>query len=159
MNAILSNLRDPSWWFTAIFVTILAGVASGFLKEKIEKLISSLSSCYKSWASARAEAREHVVRVLAENPQFLTLAYINVVAGLLIHVLAVIMYLVTTLFFDAAPHGAVAGDAGRFMIWKILMPLLGAAATYVGFRATARLSLVIRALKLYREYNGFPKVP
>jgi len=158
MNAILSNLRDPSWWFTAIFVTILAGVASGFLKEKIEKLISSLSSRYKSWASARAEARENVVRMLAENPQFLTLTYINVVAGLLIHVLAVIMYLVTTLFFDAAPHDAVAGDARRFMIW-ILMPLLGAAATYVGFRATARLSLVIRALKLYREKNGFPNVP
>ena len=159
MDAILSNLRDPSWWFTAIFVTIIAGVASGFLKEKIENLISSLSSRYKSWASARAEARENVVRVLAENPQFLTLAYINVVVGLLIHVMAVIMYLVTTLFFDAAPHDAVAGDARRFMIWKILMPLLGAAATYVGFRATARLSLVIRALKLYREKNGFPKVP
>lgn len=159
MDAILSNLRDPSWWFTAIFVTIIAGVASGFLKEKIESLTSSLSSRYKSWASARAEARENVVRVLAENPQFLTLAYINVVVGLLIHVMAVIMYLVTTLFFDAAPHDAVAGDARRFMIWKILMPLLGAAATYVGFRATARLSLVVRALKLYREKNGFPKVP
>jgi spore maturation protein SpmA len=159
MNAILSNLRDPSWWFTALFVTIIAGVASGFLKEKIEKLISSLSSRYKAWASARAEARENAVRVLAENPQFLTLTYINVVAGLLIHVLAVIMYLVTTLFFDAAPHDAVAGDARRFMIWKILMPLLGAAATYFGFRATARLSLVIRALKLYREKNGFPNVP
>jgi hypothetical protein len=71
MNAILSNLRDPSWWFTAIFVTIIAGVASGFLKEKIEKLISSLSSRYKSWTSARAEARENVVRVLAENAPFL----------------------------------------------------------------------------------------
>lgn len=158
MNTILSNLRDPSWWFTAIFVTIIAGVASGFLKEKIEKLISSLSSHYKSWASARAEARENIVRALAENAQFLTLAYISVVAGLLVHVLAVIMYLVTTLFFDAAPHEAVSGDT-RFMIWKILMPLLGAAATYVGFRATARLSLVIRALKLYREKNGFPNVP
>jgi spore maturation protein SpmA len=158
MNTILSNLRDPSWWFTAIFVTIIAGVASGFLKEKIEKLISCISSHYKSWASARVEARENIVRALAENAQFLTLAYISVVAGLLVHVLAVIMYLVTTLFFDAAPHEAVSGDT-RFMIWKILMPLLGAAATYVGFRATARLSLVIRALKLYREKNGFPNVP
>ena len=159
MNAIVSNLRDPSWWFTAIFVTIIAGVASGFLKEKIERLISSLSSRYKSWASAGAEARENVVRVLAENPQFLALAYIGVVAGLLIHVLAVIMYFVTILFFDAAPHDAVSGDARRFVIWTILMPLLGAAATYVGFRATARLSLVIRALRLYREKNGFPNVP
>jgi len=156
MNAILSNLRDPSWWFTALFVTIIAGVASGFLKEKIEKLFSSLSSRYESWASARAEVRENVVRVLAENPQFLALAYISVVAGLLIHVLAVIMYLFTTLFFDAASHEAVSGDAGRFMIWEILMPLLGVAATYVGFRATARLSLVIRALKLYREKKWLP---
>lgn len=159
MDAILSNLSDPSWWFTAIFVTIIAGVAAGFLKEKIETLISSLSSCYKSWASARAEARATVVRVLAENPQFLALAYISVVAGLLIHVMAVILYLVTILFFDAAPHDALAGEARRFMIWKALTPLLGAVATYVGFRATARLSLVIRALKLYRENNGFPNVP
>lgn len=158
MDAILSNLSDPSWWFTAIFVTIIAGVTSGFLKEKIEDLISSLSSRYKSCAAARAEARENVVRVLAENPQFLALAYANVVAGLLIHVMAVIMYLVTTWFFDAAPHDAVAGDARRFMIWRILMPVLGAAAAYVGFRATARLSLVVRALKLYRERNGFPKL-
>src|SRR6185295_3658503 len=107
MNNILTNLHDPSWWFTAIFITIIAGVVSGFLKEKIEKLISSLSSRYKSWASATAEARENVVRVLADNPQFLALAYIGVVAGLLIHVLAVIMYLVATLFLDAAPHAAV----------------------------------------------------
>jgi len=159
MNNILTNLHDPSWWFTAIFITIIAGVASGFLKEKIEKLISSLSSRYKSWASATAEARENVVRVLADNPQFLALAYIGVVAGLLIHVLAVIMYLVATLFLDAAPHAAVSGDAHRFIIWKVLMPILGAAAAYVGFRATARLALVVRALKLYREKNGFPKMP
>ena len=159
MNAILSNLHDPSWWFTAIFVTIIAGVASGFVKETLEKLISSSSSRYKSWNSARAEARENVVRALAENPQFLALGYMSVVAGLLIHVLAVIMYLVATLFLGAAPHDSVAGDARPFMIWKILMPLLGAAATYVGFRATARLSLVMRALRLYREKNGFPNVP
>jgi hypothetical protein len=159
MNNILTNLHDPSWWFTAIFITIIAGVVSGFLKEKIEKLISSLSSRYKSWASATAEARENVVRVLADNPQFLALAYIGVVAGLLIHVLAVISYLVATLFLDAAPLGAVSGDVHRSIIWKILMPLLGAAATYVGFRATARLALVVRALKLYREKNGFPNVP
>jgi hypothetical protein len=150
MNAILSNLQDPSWWFTAIFVTIVAGVASGFLKEKLEKLVSSSSSRYKSWTSARAQARENVIRVLADNPQFLGLAYIGVVAGLLMHVLAVIMYLLTTLLFDAAPRGA---------IWKILVPLLGAAAAYVGFRATARLSLVMTALRLYRKRNGFPDVP
>ena len=159
MDPILSNLRDPSWWFTAIFVTIIAGVASGFLKEKIENLISCLSSRYKSCASARAEARENVVRVLAENPQFLTLAYVNVAVGLLIHVLAVIMYLVTAWFLGASPHDAIAEDARRFMLWKILAPLLGAAATYVGFRATARLSLVMRALRLFREKNGLPNVP
>ena len=150
MNAIVSNLHDPSWWFTAIFVTIVAGVASGFVKEKLEKLISSSSSRYKSWTSARAQARENVVRVLAENPQFLALAYIGVVAGLLTHVLAVIMYLLTTLLFDAAPRGP---------IWKILVPLLGATAAYVGFRATARFSLVMTALRLYRKRNGFPDVP
>ena len=150
MNAILHNLQDPSWWFTAIFVTIMAGVASGFLKEKIEKLISSSSSRYKFWAAARAQRRENVVRVLAENPQFLALAYIGVVAGLLMHVLAVIMYLLTTLFFNAA---------ARDVLWAILALVLGATAAYVGFRATARLSLVVRALKLYRERNGFPKVP
>jgi hypothetical protein len=159
MEPIISNLRDPSWWFTAIFVTIIAGVASGFLKEKIENLISFLSSRYKSSASARAEARGNVVRMLAENPQFLTLAYVNVAVGLLMHVLAVIMYLVTAWFLEAPPHDALSGDAGRFILWKILMPLLGAAATYVGFRATARLYLVIRALKLYREKNGFPSEP
>ena len=160
MESILSNLHDPSWWFTAIFVTIIAGVASGFLKEKVEKLISCLSSRYKSWALSKAEARENFVRVLAENPQFLTLVYIGVVAGLLIHVLAVIMYLVAILFFDAAPapHDGVSGNASRFMLWMILIPLLGAVATYVGFRATARLSLVNRALKLYRGKNGLPNV-
>jgi spore maturation protein SpmA len=158
MDAILNNLHDPSWWFTAIFVTIIAGVAAGFLKEKTENLISALSSRYKHWTSARAETRANVVRVLAGNPQFLALAYINVVVGLLIHVVAVILYLVTILFFDASPHDAVAGGARGFMIWKVLMPFLGAVATYVGFRATARLSLVNRALKLYRENNGFPKV-
>jgi|KBSMisStaDraftv2_1062788.scaffolds.fasta_scaffold39592_4 spore maturation protein SpmA len=159
MDAILNNLRDPSWWFTAIFVTIIVGVAAGFLKEKTESVISSLSSRYKYWASSRAEARATVVRLLAGNPQFLLLTYISVVVGLLIHVVAVILYLVTLLFFDAAPHEAVAGDARGFMIWKVLMPFLGAVATYVGFRATARLSLVNRALKLYRENNNFPNVP
>jgi hypothetical protein len=159
MNGILSNLRDPSWWFTAIFVTIIAGVAAGFLKETLEKLISASSSGYKSWTSARAKAREDVVRALAENPQFLALGYMSVVAGLLIHVLAVIMYLVATLFLGAAPHDAIAGEARPFIIWKVLMPLLGAAAAYVGFRATARLSLVTRALRLYRERNGVPNVP
>lgn len=150
MSTILSNLRDPSWWFTAIFVTIIAGVASGFVKETLEKLIASSSSRYKSWLSARAESRENVVRALADNPQFLALVYTSVVAGLLIHVLAVIAYLVATLFIGATRHD---------VLWQILAPPLGAAAAYVGFRATARLSLVTRALRLYREKNGFPDVP
>jgi hypothetical protein len=150
MNAIVGNLHDPSWWFTAIFVTIMAGVASGFLKEKIENLISSLSSRYKSWAATRAQGRESGVRVLAENPQFLTLAYINVVAGLLMHVLAVILYLITSVFFDAAP---------RDIMWRVLAPALGAIATYLGFRATSRFAVVIRALRLYRERNGLPNLP
>lgn len=36
MGSVLSSIKDPSWWFSAVFVAVIAGVVSGFAKDILE---------------------------------------------------------------------------------------------------------------------------
>jgi hypothetical protein len=55
MASILSSVKDPAWWFTAVIVAVFAGVVSGFAKDLLERRFS----IFIAWSSRqRQEARK-----------------------------------------------------------------------------------------------------
>ena len=51
MESILSNLRDASWWFTAVLIGTLASIAAGFLKDYLERRYG----LFLKWSASRRE--------------------------------------------------------------------------------------------------------
>ena len=160
MDSITGYLKDRGWWFSAFFVAILASVIAGFLKDRIERLFSHFSSRFADWRTKRTAERETLIELLSGNPQLLTLAYIRTVVGLALYLLAVTMFMVLPILYEMRPISSdVFGIDRKFMLSKVLIPLLGGVAIIQGFRAAARLSLVGKAWVRFRSKNQLPKMP
>ena len=43
MDKILEHIQDPSWWFSAFFVAILASILAAFVKDWVAVFISHFS--------------------------------------------------------------------------------------------------------------------
>lgn len=49
LNRISENVSDPSWWFTAFLVAIVASIFAAYLKELLGRVVSLLSSRFRYW--------------------------------------------------------------------------------------------------------------
>ncbi|MFL6207786.1 MAG: hypothetical protein ACJ74W_02985 [Pyrinomonadaceae bacterium] len=65
LDKILENTRDPSWWFTALFIAIIASLLAAYIKELLGKLFSRLSPRFKFWWQKRRFRRAVTIIVTA----------------------------------------------------------------------------------------------
>jgi hypothetical protein len=63
LTKISENISDPSWWFTAFLVAVIASILAAYIKELLGRLISRLSSRFRVWWQRR---RFRVVRAAHE---------------------------------------------------------------------------------------------
>ncbi len=84
MDAIANNLRDPSWWFTAVFIAIVAGVVGSFLKEYLARRWG----IYLAWterARDRGEKqREEILRAWSASESLVILTFLKMVYSLIV---------------------------------------------------------------------------
>ncbi len=161
MEDIANNLKDPSWWFTAFFVAIIAGLVAGFLKDKITNIIGGLSSSLREWKEKKEKEQEIIIDALANNEAYLNIALFRVVVALILFAVSVVIYMTAPGMLSMAPQteDVLIPVDRAFLIWKVFLPLLGMFTVYIGFNATSRISTVYKAIKKYREINGLPKIP
>ncbi len=161
MEDIANNLKDPSWWFTAFFVAILASVIAGLLKDKIANLIGGLSSSLRAWKEKREKERETIIDALVNDSSYLNIALFRAVVALILFAISVVIYSTSPVMLSMAPQEedtVFTVERGKF-IWKVFMPALGTFTAYIGFKTTSRLSVVFKTIKKYREAHGLPKIP
>jgi hypothetical protein len=82
MHQIVADMKDPAWWFTAVFIGIVVSVFAGFAKERIELMFGALSGRFRARQIEKAKRRDSVVNALAENEGFLILAMVRVTGQL-----------------------------------------------------------------------------
>ncbi|MEL6333386.1 MAG: hypothetical protein AAFQ76_12430, partial [Cyanobacteria bacterium J06626_26] len=75
MDKILELLKDPSWWFSALFIAIMASVIAAFLKDWISSIISIFSSSYRDWSNKKAIEQNKYIQALAGNSTLLIISY------------------------------------------------------------------------------------
>lgn len=161
MSTIVSNLSDPAWWFTAFFIAIVASVLAGFLKDRLERSISRTSDGFRQKRAASIEERSKTVQSLVENPVYLSFA---------LHRLTLIFVLwsLTTFMFALLPVSLYATPPSEdVFMWlgckdlfrTVMMPILGVASTFMGYRASTSMSLIFEAVRTYRKKHGLPKLP
>jgi hypothetical protein len=164
MNNILTYVTDPGWWFTAFFIAILTSVVAGFLKDAIERRISSLSARYRTWRADKASHREDLITRLANDPTFLTIGYVRASLLVALYFFMAIMFMLLPLLSEILQNTctvvATSADckARNGVLYDLLIPVLGITASLSGYKATSVYSIVSTALKRYRESKGHPRL-
>ncbi|MEL6128821.1 MAG: hypothetical protein AAFP00_03440 [Bacteroidota bacterium] len=93
MDKILELLKDPSWWFSALFIAIMASVIAAFLKDWISSIISIFSSSYRDWSNKKAIEQNKYIQELAGNSTLLIISYFRVMVGIILFTSCFLAYL------------------------------------------------------------------
>ena len=160
MDAIVNNLKDPGWWFSAFFIAILASIIAGFLKDRIEKWLSDTFSSLRSWRERKEAERSQVIEALLADPMYFQIALFRAVVALTVFALSSIMYFSAPVLLATAPEQSshLLDIDRKFLIWEVFVPILGLFNVMVSYRAMRRLSQIFHAIREYRNRNGLPKL-
>jgi MFS family permease len=165
MQQIAANLRDPSWWFSAFFIAIIASVIAGFAKDRISSWISAVSSKYRNARQAREAQRLAAIKALAENEGFLIVSMIRASTGTLIAVSSSILFFLAPLFIEfiqrmCEEDNSVAGICriGGRLLAGILVGAFGAVTAFAAYRAASLTKTTFEGYRAYRKKRGLPPV-
>ena len=67
MDKIFEYLKDPSWWFTTVFIGAIASLLGGFLNA----WLSRISSRYSRWRVKKREQKEAEIQLILSNETLL----------------------------------------------------------------------------------------
>jgi MFS family permease len=70
MQHILDNLKDPSWWFSAFFIAILASVLAAYLKDWLSALFSGMSRRYRRWRCGQLRKSARIIRNIERDDAY-----------------------------------------------------------------------------------------
>ena len=149
MNAIINNVKDPSWWFSAVFVAIIASIFAGFLKERLEKWLGITFSIWKNKRLQNEEARARIIEALLADPLYLQIALYRALK-------AVILFgVMTTIYVGAAFLSTSTSPFG----WKLMILFVGGLNVVITYRTSKLISIVGDTIRTYRKRNNLPKLP
>ena len=163
MTTIWKNLSDPSWWFTAFFVAIIASLIAGFLQARVQRLFARTWDWYRDRKSANLAALDSLSDSLSEDPQYLSLTMHRMNTRLILWSLSMIIFLASPTAlntFLATPLGP--SDSShifvRFAIY-IFTIAIGTFSMWIGFKSSSSLDIVLAAYRKYRIKNRLPPIP
>ena len=159
MDLIIKYIKDPSWWFTAFFIAIIASLIAGFLKDRIEKVISHLSKNYRIKKEKQNKDLEVLIESLVEDTTLFAIAYLRAVTGLIVFSLFALLFLTTPLLSELTFSGSILSVDKKLLFSKFLIPFIGGMSIGTGFRATRRLNLIRKAMRRLRDKNNLPQFP
>src|ERR1022692_3669472 len=146
MHRIIELIKMPEWWFSAVFIAIIASVIAAFAKDWISHGLSVVSQAYKSRALLREAAREEEAAVLAANPELLIVEFIrNVAQIILIGLLGALFISQPFVFKAAASQNSPPQTAQSFDLIRLVSPWISIAAglflIYIMYRHARHLDI------------------
>ncbi|WP_172146444.1 hypothetical protein [Pseudomonas tumuqii] len=159
MESIAAYIKDPGWWFSAVFVAIIASIFAGFLKDNIEKLLSNIFTGLKAWRATREERRRIIIESLLKDKMYFVISLFRAAIGVTIFTLFTLIYMSAPIFLSTAPASSTIFSAEdiRHVIWNIITPILGLLNITISYKTATRMSIVFEAAKEYRIRNNLPK--
>ncbi len=159
MESIAGYIKDPGWWFSAVFVAIIASTFAGFLKDRIEKILSTVFTGLKAWGAKREERRKLIIESLLNDKMYFVISLFRAAIGITIFTLFTLIYMSTPLLLSAAPAASTIFSAEdiRHITWNIITPTLGLLNVALSYKTATRMSIVFEAAKEYRIRNNLPK--
>jgi len=105
MESIYRLLRDPTWWFTAVVIGIIASLSASYLRDGISMVAAKVSEGWANRRALRLSKDDRHVRMLAAHPHLLTLEGIHICAHFL---MIMFLFMVMAVLFSILQVEAIA---------------------------------------------------
>jgi hypothetical protein len=147
-------MNDPGWWFTAVFVGIIAALFGSYLRDAISWVAARSSETLRARRDARLSSDRLRIDFLARHPDLLVMEMCRVLVAIIIFTGVAGFYISLPAFFDAVEKMPPLVDYGLAfpttgLMNRLVLTLTGAFAMVAGYRAVLRLKLVSRARREY----------
>jgi hypothetical protein len=165
MNKILAHLQDPSWWFSAFFIAIIASLVAAFVKDWTSNIIAGFSSAYRKRYAERVAKEEKIVKLLANSFDLLILGYVNCFMGMSLFLFCFMIYLLVpvagiTLLREPTLNQKLSiislninTESGLIFI-DVITIIFGTLSVVIGYLSASKFSLIAKAYKEYRKQRN-----
>jgi MFS family permease len=151
MENILTNLKDPSWWFTVVIVGLLIAIFGAPLRLVLFKLLSLLSSRMKeNWERYKQKVERKVDWILSE-PNILLLHSVKTLVFLIVFVASflILLYLASSISLKTYMKVQISLAEGIFLLVMMLIFLIVSISS--AFISHRNISLCFKAYDRYRK--------
>ncbi len=126
MDALIEQLRSPTWWIGVVAVGILINLVSAYLRKWIDKLLARFSVLYRHRSAIVSKRREDEIESLLREPRQMILYSYRAISSQLRATRFLFLGLV---FWALALFGDVKGGPETLTIFAAA---LGAIAIFIG---------------------------
>jgi hypothetical protein len=157
MDSIIQLVKDPSWWFTAVFVGIFASVIASYFRDGTSLITAHLSRTLRMRRQARLEKEQKRIDFLVLHPDLLIMEMVRVVFQLILFTGNVGLYISLPIFFDVINKTPELAKYNFFSLkapvemMLIATSLTGLLAMITGFRISSRLKIPLKARRQYEK--------
>jgi len=156
MSRIVELIKTREWWFSAVFIAIVAGIIAAFAKDWISRALSAFSQSYRTRRLSREAKLDEKAETLAAHPELLIIEFIRAV-GQEIAIIAIAAVLLSAPFLIKAAGSDNPKPPGSILDWTISAFIaVGAVALvlllfYGMYQNTEKVDLCSRARKKLRD--------
>lgn len=161
MNQIISSIKDPAWWFTAVFIGIIVSVFAAFIKDFIQGFFAKISSRSREKQAKRLLCRLKRIEILAENEGYLIINLIMVGIALFLFFAFFILFLLSPLIVQVigtwcrlVPEDPTCSfNTEWFSVGSSLF--FGSMSIAVAYSSSSFIKSTVAGLKEYSRRRGF----
>jgi hypothetical protein len=150
MDKIVDNIKDPSWWFTAVLVAIIASLFAAYAKDYLGKSLSRISDSYRMRREKQKNTEELLAHNIASDPHLVTVIFCMSVIHFVIFLFLCTVFLLIPLYrefvFPAVEFGGF-NSKPLFTIMSLL--ILGFCIVKTGTKSLSSLRASRKALDIY----------
>ena len=144
MDAIARLFKDPTWWFTAVFIAILASLFASYLRDGISFLTAKTSSSLQARRIARLTREQKRIDFLVSHPNIILMEIMTCTIQTVYACTLLITYVsvVLSLQRDALSYQKPPGSFVHF---------IPAAASYLLYKTSLNLKIVLQAKRKHED--------
>ena len=150
MKEIYDNLQKPEWWFTALFVGVIASLIAGFLKDWIPTITRSISSRMRIQYERSKTRKKDIIDRVNSDIALATLYGVTLIVDMIMLAFTLMLgtcFPIIYKFYSDNPHLDIAPIqfSGSEIIVKI-------------FSAIFMISSMVYSFRIYGSYTDWMMV-
>jgi hypothetical protein len=150
MEQIIKYLKDPAWWFTAVFIAVVSSLFAAYLKDAIQNLFAEVSTKYKLRLTKQRQLLDLEIKCMIEDHQYLTLSFLKAIIQVSGFVALFVTYNISSLLFIIYLKQSSTELLVKLVLGSIALSS-ACALIYASFQITPKIKAAKKAYSIYRK--------